>query len=1081
MRLSDAPLGHVSVFAVDLAVNDTAVPFQTGAEVEIAAASEGLAEAALLRHGSVVVPVAPADVPSLRALRDLLDVEAPRVCWVVGRTQARIVIQARSYPAARSYDEPVRVGVDDLVLDDLRRHMRSPSADPEQARRWLAEQCLLPGTPDSPSTTHSRLVASAGPTSDLGTALRVHGRDVAVDVRFEESGARVTRVVAGQPSADAPLTLLHADWEFTDLTQAAAASEHRHVLDQLVQDARGYLNLWQRYADLEEEAVLRRHASVGAARYDHVTQNAGVWRFHLQGPESHAFLDRLGTEDVRLMDAGARRPTAPAHGDLARQDEDDVYTGSIVRLDEERAAVELRGRERNPPPPPSGFLRPSLLLERVSFDRRRRAMTTIASGNGPMPWLGLLIEQREPPVQRRRSVPAMSPAARRHFPDGPTAMQERALDVALNTPDIAVIQGPPGTGKTQVIAALQTRLAEIEGSEAAIGRTVLLSSYQHDAVDHVLSRTTVMGLPAVKVGKRYGDATEDDGGAFEVWRQERVRELSTDTRHVREVMERQWRLRALVLSYASSPRSQEATRDVLLEAAGLVDGTAPSSVGLRLRGLAERHQAAPQEAASGDADVESLRAALAGLPSAALEFEHDGAAQVMRTHTLLHRSGLATQAELLAVAQLSEWVDGPPPEAVTDSALRAAQDVLARIDGPGATQDPQAQWPDEEVLAALRQAEEQSQTALSRSGDAADLAVARFAEALQNDELAARELAQTYASVLAATCQHAASKQMREMKGDSGAFFPTVIIDEAARANPLDLMIPMSLAGRRVVLVGDQRQLPHVLEPDIERELTETADERTRSTLRESLFQRLFEHLAQAEQTSGVRRVVTLDAQYRMHPVLGRFVSETFYGGPDAVTSPRPPEHFAHGLQEYGDAVAVWVDVPRQRGAERAGRSKSRAVEAGEVAEHAARILRRREDLSVGVITFYARQRQEIWQALSGLGVAEAEGSHFRPARGFERLRVGTVDAFQGSEFDVVLLSLTRSNDFPGDTEAEARRRWGFLTLQNRMNVAMSRQRRLLIAVGDEAMALGPQALRSVGALQALRVLCESGQGLVLR
>ena len=47
------------------------------------------------------------------------------------------------------------------------------------------------------------------------------------------------------------------------------------------------------------------------------------------------------------------------------------------------------------------------------------------------------------------------------FKNPPTPMQERAIDVALNTPDIALIQGPPGTGKTTVIAAILERLNEI--------------------------------------------------------------------------------------------------------------------------------------------------------------------------------------------------------------------------------------------------------------------------------------------------------------------------------------------------------------------------------------------------------------------------------------------------------------------------------------------------------------------------------------------------------------------------------------------------------------------------------------------
>jgi superfamily I DNA and/or RNA helicase len=56
------------------------------------------------------------------------------------------------------------------------------------------------------------------------------------------------------------------------------------------------------------------------------------------------------------------------------------------------------------------------------------------------------------------------------------------------------------------------------------------------------------------------------------------------------------------------------------------------------------------------------------------------------------------------------------------------------------------------------------------------------------------------------------------------------------------------------------------------------------------------------------------------------------------------------------------------------------------------------------------------------------------------RLRVDTVDAFEGREEDVVVISLVRSNPH-GDL--------GFLRLPNRLNVAVSRARRLVAVVGD--------------------------------
>jgi superfamily I DNA and/or RNA helicase len=59
-----------------------------------------------------------------------------------------------------------------------------------------------------------------------------------------------------------------------------------------------------------------------------------------------------------------------------------------------------------------------------------------------------------------------------------------------------------------------------------------------------------------------------------------------------------------------------------------------------------------------------------------------------------------------------------------------------------------------------------------------------------------------------------------------------------------------------------------------------------------------------------------------------------------------------------------------------------------------------------------------------------------------EDLEVDTVDAFQGREKDAVLLSLVRSNPQQG---------LGFLLDLRRMNVAITRARRHLFAVGDSA------------------------------
>ena len=146
-------------------------------------------------------------------------------------------------------------------------------------------------------------------------------------------------------------------------------------------------------------------------------------------------------------------------------------------------------------------------------------------------------------------------------------------------------------------------------------------------------------------------------------------------------------------------------------------------------------------------------------------------------------------------------------------------------------------------------------------------------------------------------------------------------------------------------------------------------------------------------------------------------------------------------------------------------------------------------DLTFGVITFYSGQVTALWEAMVSAGLAlrrSNDSFDLNPSvpwlhtdRGLPRVRIGSVDAFQGREFDVVFLSVTRSSRANGPgrsgnsgrTGARGLNRFGFLVLPNRLCVAMSRQRRLLVAVGDAAMmtsAEGRSAVPTLGAFHDL-------------
>jgi superfamily I DNA and/or RNA helicase len=207
---------------------------------------------------------------------------------------------------------------------------------------------------------------------------------------------------------------------------------------------------------------------------------------------------------------------------------------------------------------------------------------------------------------------------------------------------------------------------------------------------------------------------------------------------------------------------------------------------------------------------------------------------------------------------------------------------------------------------------------------------------------------------------------------------------------------------------------------------------------------------------------VTLLDDFRMHPLISQFVSDQFYRE-EGVRPGCCAENRQHGLGMYADKPVAWIDVPAAIESETGSQSKSRPIEVTLTMREVEKVLQASDDpsLRIGVITFYQQQAQrleEAWQRL--------------PLEWKERVLVGTVDAFQGLEFDVVFLSTVRSN-----RRESVKDRVGFLAIENRLCVALSRAKRLLVVVGDAETVAGSAEQPWVPALQAFSTLCRSEEG----
>ena len=1071
--------------------------------------SSELESEALLRAGQDSWAIEGTDPRQRRLLDNLLLRGRPKAVWVAARfpkdaarSATSVLLEVREFASEHIWPEPVDFGVDETVVETVRRKRKSLTSVADVIG-WLADHALVT---DTGGSSRALLSGSPIPQADQQSGFRLHGRGIAIDVdRDEEGRLLVTRVIEARRTREheqRPVLLIRGQFRFVDHTVAGLfRGRARSELDQIVSGAASYLAIWSEYNEIERRSIQRRAREFGWFNYKSRQPRAdGRWRFCLNDDERlEQCIRSLDDSEATDLEAAVRPPVELTEaGDLDSADASSgsgrgrIFVGECVHYDRRRLTIDIRpplSDEDQSPPPDKGVLFLSLSGDRTRLERRRKAQALVASAACPMPQLGLLIEGKVVRARRRRQEKSLSSAAREAFGAEPTGRQVEALRVALNTPDIAMIQGPPGTGKTRTIAALQARLSEISDETEGISGRYLLSSYQHDAVENVASLTQVFGLPAIKVGRKRGQQDEADG--FERWRQDRVEAVRARLASTNELPAAvAWqKCRDLAVGYLQATSRTDDLTALLETVRGIASPHVPPLVSDELLDLTQRLRSDVHAGTDKDADVKQALKVVRGLRTSPAAFSDDGNAQARKALHRLRRLGVLAPAEEALLNQAGNWDVDVEPAFLPDlvKLQSALIDRLLPDERPAA-----APLVNSDVEMALGSVVDALREKVRSSRGGVSAVLHEFCDDLENDKAGVRDTVAQYTVVLAATCQQSVGYQMNLRKGDSNVF-DTVVVDEAARSNPLDLFIPMSLAERRIILVGDHRQLPHILDHEIESDLDSDASEKTQEMLRTSLFERLFTQLRERERADGIRRTVTLDVQYRMHPVLGKFVNDTFYAPyGESFTSGRPATDFGHSLKSYEGAVAAWVDMPLVLGAERGGQSKRREVEATRVAKEALWIMREQPDYSVGVITFYSAQVNELHRQMEALGMTEQieDGSYRiretwkttrdRSGKLREHLRIGTVDAFQGKEFDVVLLSMTRSNDMPVDQPKWLRRKYGHLMLENRLCVAMSRQQRLLIVVGDSGMLKREQAAKAVPGLVRFMELCRGEHGVQL-
>ncbi|EPO3037853.1 DEAD/DEAH box helicase [Vibrio cholerae] len=908
--------------------------------------------------------------------------------------------------------------------------------------------------------------------------------------------------------------VLFSDYTKTGRIRALAAG----AMSQLTKETGSYLKQWDEYGAIEGEMLLARAKAVGRIDYHGTEQTTkGVKFFVSSIPDQLTEGDEIeitSEEPLYLKNpdltweaySKALEEEFATKKDQKKNDAEmpaSVYA-SILKISKTSIELDL-------PSVPSGhmFLILSINGDKIQIERRMRARSAILEGRCANPLLGLLIEEGGtlPDIQRVTKLkPLTSFVKEKIFKHPPTDRQVEAIDVALNTPDIALIQGPPGTGKTTVVTAILERLNEEYDKTKSIRGQILVSGFQHDAVENIVARLSVNALPAVKFGRRSGDSEFTEDAVTEKinkWCSSVAENIRNKNPQIAQT-EDQVRLAELFVAYSLCP-SKNNTVSLMKRILDLPRDVISEAITSEAEEIINSLQTEQKPN-----DPSTLRLVRALRVSEAA-FEDDGAARAV---DLLNKiEDESANLNLSVLEKAARWRSGNPLSFLPE--LRELKEALLYKYLP--SPDFRTEKPREDVLRLVATVSQLLEKKLN-STNKRDAILAEFLHELEDNPDGVREAIEDYNFVYAATTQQAVGKDIIRSKNKNIRYdqrtemvkYDTVIIDEAARTSPRDLLIPMSQAEKRIILVGDHRQLPHLIDEEVARALE--GDDSSGppvdvNFVKKSMFEYLFNRLKKLEEKDNIKRTVTLDAQYRTHPLLGDFASNNFYYKnteeekyDERYRSPLSATHFEQHLQGIENKAAIWIDVPNSQGKEAVlpSRSRQRVSEANVIAEYVNKWIGSEEGsgLSFGVISFYKAQVFAVYEALQKFSITErAQDGTWQICQeyrflenGEERLRIGTVDAFQGMEFDIVFLSMVRSQDMNAlpphirneeDYKKKQQKLFGHLMSENRLCVSMSRQKKVLAIVGDGVLANSQIAVDAVPALKNFYDLCHE-KGVIL-
>jgi superfamily I DNA and/or RNA helicase len=257
------------------------------------------------------------------------------------------------------------------------------------------------------------------------------------------------------------------------------------------------------------------------------------------------------------------------------------------------------------------------------------------------------------------------------------------------------------------------------------------------------------------------------------------------------------------------------------------------------------------------------------------------------------------------------------------------------------------------------------------------------------------------AFVLGVTCLSSAFETMSDFRAN------LVILDECSQMTEPTSMLPILRFGaERLLLVGDPLQLPPTISTPCEKEVS-------------GLDFTFFERMAATHIMP-----ILLRTQYRCHPSIGSISNDLFYKGSlshssetnqlNSVFPPLPQLVFVDSLGSEKNAKLSFIN----------------AQEAESIVNFVLQLIEKgvscKEMGIIALCELFCLKIIDKGQADYIRSLLDAKGQN-----GSSGLQISTVDAFQGAEKDLIVLSTIRTNHI------------GFIDDPRRINVALTRSKRL--------------------------------------